>query len=84
MTSDDLQRESIELLQELIRFDTVNPPGRERAAIEHLERYVGQAGFDTQVLFQWRDNGYHPTGTVPRFYAELESRGIAADQAVFR
>ena len=50
MTSDDLQRESVELLQELIRFDTVNPPGRERAAIEHLERYVSQAGFDTQIL----------------------------------
>ena len=50
MTSDDLQRESVELLQELIRFDTVNPPGRERTAIEHLERYVSQAGFDTQIL----------------------------------
>ena len=50
MSSDDLQRESVELLQELIRFDTVNPPGRERAAIDHLERYVSQAGFDTQIL----------------------------------
>ncbi|HEY1566618.1 MAG TPA: M20/M25/M40 family metallo-hydrolase, partial [Solirubrobacteraceae bacterium] len=50
MTSDDLQRESVELLQELIRFDTVNPPGRERAAIERLERYVRQAGFDTEIL----------------------------------
>ncbi|HTU98220.1 MAG TPA: M20/M25/M40 family metallo-hydrolase [Solirubrobacteraceae bacterium] len=50
MSSDDLQRESVELLQELIRFDTVNPPGSERAAIEHLERYVSQAGFDTQIL----------------------------------
>jgi acetylornithine deacetylase/succinyl-diaminopimelate desuccinylase-like protein len=50
MTSDDLQRESIALLQELIRFDTVNPPGNERAAIEHLERYVSQAGFDTEIV----------------------------------
>jgi acetylornithine deacetylase/succinyl-diaminopimelate desuccinylase-like protein len=50
MTSDDLQRESVELLQQLIRFDTVNPPGNERAAIELLERYVGDAGFDTQIL----------------------------------
>ena len=50
MTSDDLQRGTITLLQELIRFDTVNPPGRERAAIEHLERYVSAAGFDTQIL----------------------------------
>ena len=50
MTSDDLERQSVTLLQELIRFDTVNPPGNERAAIEHLERYLSQAGFDTEVL----------------------------------
>ena len=50
MTSDDLERQSVELLQELIRFDTVNPPGNERAAIEHLERYLSQAGFDTEIL----------------------------------
>ncbi len=50
MTSDELQTQSIELLQELIRFDTVNPPGNERAAIEHLERYLSQAGLDTEIL----------------------------------
>jgi acetylornithine deacetylase/succinyl-diaminopimelate desuccinylase-like protein len=50
MTSDDLERHSVALLQELIRFDTVNPPGNERAAIEHLERYLSQAGFETEVL----------------------------------
>ncbi len=50
MPSDDLERQSVELLQELIHFDTVNPPGNERAAIEHLERYLSQAGFDTEIL----------------------------------
>jgi len=50
MTSDDLERQSVTLLQELIRFDTVNPPGNERAAIEHLERYLSEAGFDTEIL----------------------------------
>ena len=50
MTSDDLQADSVALLQELIRFDTVNPPGNERAAIEHLERYLSQAGFDVEIL----------------------------------
>jgi acetylornithine deacetylase/succinyl-diaminopimelate desuccinylase-like protein len=48
--TDDLQRETTELLQQLIRFDTVNPPGNERAAIEHLERYAAAAGFETQIL----------------------------------
>jgi acetylornithine deacetylase/succinyl-diaminopimelate desuccinylase-like protein len=47
---DDLQNASTELLQELIRFNTVNPPGNERAAIEHLERYLAEAGFETEIL----------------------------------
>jgi acetylornithine deacetylase/succinyl-diaminopimelate desuccinylase-like protein len=38
------------LLQDLIRFDTVNPPGNERAAIEHLERVLGAAGFACELL----------------------------------
>ena len=50
MTPDELQSHSVALLQDLIRFDTVNPPGNERPAIEHLERYLSDAGFDTEVL----------------------------------
>ena len=50
MAADDLQRECMELLQQLIRFDTVNPPGNERPAIEHLERYLSDAGFETAIL----------------------------------
>ena len=45
-----LETEAVELLQQLIRFDTVNPPGNERPAIEHLERYLAQAGFATEIL----------------------------------
>jgi acetylornithine deacetylase/succinyl-diaminopimelate desuccinylase-like protein len=48
--SADLQQETTELLADLIRLDTVNPPGNERPAIEHLERYLRSAGFETQVL----------------------------------
>ena len=46
----DLQAETIEVLQKLIRFNTVNPPGNERAAIEYLEAYVREAGFETELL----------------------------------
>ena len=46
----DLQAETAELLQRLIRFNTVNPPGNERAAIEYLEDYVRAAGFETELL----------------------------------
>jgi pilus assembly protein CpaF len=50
-----------------------------------IEEVVGvsDAGFETHVLFQFRDGGFAATGTVPRFYGELEARGIPADQAVF-
>jgi acetylornithine deacetylase/succinyl-diaminopimelate desuccinylase-like protein len=45
-----LQDETTEVLQRLIRFNTVNPPGNEREAIEYLADYVEQAGFHTEVL----------------------------------
>jgi acetylornithine deacetylase/succinyl-diaminopimelate desuccinylase-like protein len=50
MSSDRLQRESTEVLQRLVRFNTVNPPGNERAAIEYLEGYLQAAGFSTELL----------------------------------
>ena len=51
-----------------------------------IEEIVGSndAGFETTVLFQFSNNAFGATGTVPRFYSELEARGIPADQAVFR
>jgi pilus assembly protein CpaF len=51
-----------------------------------VEEVVGctDSTFETHVLFQFRDGAFMATGTVPRFYAELEARGIPADQAVFR
>jgi len=45
---------------------------------------VTDTAFETQTLFQFSNNSFGATGSVPRFYAELEARGIPADQAVFR
>ncbi len=42
--------EATALLQSLIRFDTVNPPGNERAAQEHLAAHLTAAGFDCELL----------------------------------
>jgi acetylornithine deacetylase/succinyl-diaminopimelate desuccinylase-like protein len=50
VTSNDLERETTEVLQRLVRFNTVNPPGNERPAIEYLADYVRAAGFRTEVL----------------------------------
>jgi acetylornithine deacetylase/succinyl-diaminopimelate desuccinylase-like protein len=46
----DLQHTATQLLQDLIRFDTVNPPGNEREAQEHLAGYLMGAGFDCELL----------------------------------
>lgn len=45
-----LQREATELLQRLIRFNTVNPPGDERAAQEYLAAVLEGAGFECTVV----------------------------------
>ncbi|MGI8675246.1 MAG: M20/M25/M40 family metallo-hydrolase [Thermoleophilaceae bacterium] len=46
----DLERRTTELLQQLIRFDTVNPPGNEQAAQEHLKGLLDGAGFECELL----------------------------------
>ncbi len=46
----DLQTATTELLQQLIRFDTVNPPGNERVAQEHLAAQLTAAGFEVELL----------------------------------
>jgi acetylornithine deacetylase/succinyl-diaminopimelate desuccinylase-like protein len=46
----DLQQETAELLQRLIRFKTVNPPGAERECQEHLAGILGDAGFEVELL----------------------------------
>ncbi|MCH7906029.1 MAG: M20/M25/M40 family metallo-hydrolase [Chloroflexi bacterium] len=40
----------LDIAQRLIRFDTTNPPGNERACIEYLERLFAGSGFDTKLL----------------------------------
>ncbi len=41
---EDLQQETADVLSKLIRFETVNPPGNERAAMEWLQGYLEDAG----------------------------------------
>ncbi len=45
-----LERDATELLQRLIRFDTVNPPGNEQAAQEFLRELLEGAGFTVELL----------------------------------
>jgi len=48
--SDRLALEAQELLSRLIRFNTVNPPGNERAAQEYLAAHLSAAGFSCELL----------------------------------
>jgi len=46
----DVGGEAVTLLQELIRIDTVNPPGNEEHAQRLLAETLAQAGFDCELL----------------------------------
>jgi acetylornithine deacetylase/succinyl-diaminopimelate desuccinylase-like protein len=39
----------VELLRDLIRFDTTNPPGHERACIEHVRGLLEHAGVESEL-----------------------------------
>ncbi|HEV2973443.1 MAG TPA: M20/M25/M40 family metallo-hydrolase [Solirubrobacteraceae bacterium] len=67
--------ETEELLRTLIRFDTVNPPGNERAAQEYLADHLQRAGFHCELL------GAEPGR--PNLIARLRpAGGPAADEPV--
>ncbi|MBV9417176.1 MAG: M20/M25/M40 family metallo-hydrolase, partial [Solirubrobacterales bacterium] len=70
MATDDLERETTDLLRELVGFNTVNPPGNERPAIEFLERYLRDAGFRTELLAADDDR--------PNLVADLAGAGNGA------
>jgi acetylornithine deacetylase/succinyl-diaminopimelate desuccinylase-like protein len=42
--------EAVQLLQELIRIDTTNPPGNELAAARHLHKLLEAEGIETRIL----------------------------------
>jgi acetylornithine deacetylase/succinyl-diaminopimelate desuccinylase-like protein len=48
--TDELGAEAVALLAQLIRFNTVNPPGNERAAQEYLAAHLTEAGFECELL----------------------------------
>ena len=45
-----LYERPVELLQNLIRFDTTNPPGNEAACISYIDDVLTGAGFETRIL----------------------------------
>ena len=58
-----------ELLQNLIRFDTTNPPGNERACIEYINGLLKEAGVETTIVAK--------TPERPNLVARLKGEGKA-------
>jgi acetylornithine deacetylase/succinyl-diaminopimelate desuccinylase-like protein len=50
VTAVSLRAEAVDLLQRLIRVDTVNPPGNETAAAELLRSYLEESGVDCELF----------------------------------
>ena len=48
--SDALTHEAVTVLQDLVRLNTVNPPGNERPAQEYLAGLFGAAGFEVALV----------------------------------
>lgn len=58
-----------QLLQQLIRFDTTNPPGHERACIEYIQGLIESAGIPTTIVAKDPER--------PILVARIKGRGAA-------
>jgi acetylornithine deacetylase/succinyl-diaminopimelate desuccinylase-like protein len=62
-------RQPAEILQNLIRFDTTNPPGKEAQCIEYIKHMIQSANIDTRVLYK--------DPTRPNLICRIEGKGNA-------
>jgi acetylornithine deacetylase/succinyl-diaminopimelate desuccinylase-like protein len=65
----DIQLRPAELLRNLIRFDTTNPPGNERACISYIEGLISAAGIESVIRARDPER--------PNLIARLPGRGAA-------
>lgn len=79
-----LREETVELLRELIRLDTVNPPGNETSAAELLRDYLAESGVEAELLT--REPGranlvarLHGRGSGPRLALLSHTDTVLAD-----
>ena len=65
----DIWTRPAELLRDLIRFDTTNPPGNERACISYIEALLTEAGIESTIRARAPER--------PNLVARLPGRGAA-------
>ncbi len=68
-----LGAEAVQLLSELLRFNTVNPPGNERPAQEHVAAILRDAGFEVELLEREPDR----TNVIARLPGEADGPILA-------
>lgn len=69
MPSDNLELSPLEILQHLIRFDTTNPPGNEKACVLFIQKMLEDAGIETKL--------YALDENRPNLVAKLPGKGEA-------
>jgi acetylornithine deacetylase/succinyl-diaminopimelate desuccinylase-like protein len=83
--SDALRDETVELLRELIRLDTVNPPGNETRAAELLRTYLEDNGVRCELFAKVPDRANLvariPGGSGPRLLLLSHTDTVLADSA---
>jgi acetylornithine deacetylase/succinyl-diaminopimelate desuccinylase-like protein len=50
MSRSQIEAEVVELLRDLIRIDTTNPPGGETRAAQHVATFLGEAGISSELV----------------------------------
>ena len=86
MATLSLRQEATELLQELIRVETVNPPGNETRAAELLREYLGDHGVESELYAKVPERAnlvarIPGTGTGPRLVLLSHTDTVLADPA---
>jgi acetylornithine deacetylase/succinyl-diaminopimelate desuccinylase-like protein len=81
-----LRQEATELLQELIRVETVNPPGNETRAAELLREYLGDHGVESELYAKVPERAnlvarIPGAGTGPRLMLLSHTDTVLADPA---
>ena len=84
MATLSLRQEATELLQELIRVETVNPPGNETRAAELLREYLGDHGVESELYAKVPERAnlvarIPGTGTGPRLVLLSHTDTVLAD-----
>ena len=64
-----IHQRPVELLQNLVRFDTTNPPGNEEGCIRYIDLLLNEAGLHTSIVAQ--------SPNRPNLFARLPGRGQA-------